>query len=126
MTQVLPQRTTKVKIGSNTYEVGFPNTGEFIDIEVLKAKISQENYSGLIFNPQSNAKYATLLVDMIAVFNVMIPELKNDLNVKHILSMSMVESKQLVSAYQKQYMPFFESWIEVLNRQDEEPEEAIA
>lgn len=112
----LPSKSVAVNIKGNDYELPFPNTGEFIDIQSLKSKIANENYGSLYHSVDEKSGYARLLCDMIATYNVLLPSLKADINVPSILGLSMIESKILLDEYLEKYVPFFESWLEVLNK----------
>lgn len=122
MQNPLPAKSVKIEISGNSYDVNFPNTGEFIDIQVLKSKITEEQYKTIAVD--AYGALAMVLVDMIATFNILIPDLKQNINTSSILGLSLIESKLLLDAYNKQWMPFFNSWIDVLypKTEDKKPE----
>lgn len=115
MEKTLPLNSVKLKIKGKEYEVSFPKMGQFIDIQTLKAKICEGSYEGLVNSISPNEQYSKLLVDMVATFNILIPNLKKDLEVESILSLSLIESKPLLDVYVESWLPFYTSWIEFLN-----------
>lgn len=122
MQKALPAKTVKVDIKGNSYEVSFPNTGNFIDIQCLKNRITSDNYNVLVNSSDGYGAYARLLCDMIATYNIMIPELKKDINVQSILGLNMIESKILLDSYTKQYLPFFSEWMDIITNPNPEEE----
>lgn len=116
----MPERKKSFKIGENTYSIEFPNTGGLIEIESLKAQLSRNNYSGIIDNGTIMSNYSRFLIDMIATFNILFPELKKDMNVKSISELSPLDSKKLLQVYMKEVMPWIQDWFELLNSDETE------
>lgn len=116
----LPDRKKKFQILNNEYEVNFPNTGELFEIELLKASLSKGQYGSLIENGTSASRYSRYIIDMISVFTIIFPELKKDMKVKTISELEAIDSKILLKIYVKEVLPWFDSWMEVLNHDDEE------
>lgn len=110
-----PAKSVELLIRENKYTVNFPKTGEFIDIQALKNKIASDNYHLLSGSVDIDSGYAMLLCDMIATFNVLIPDLKADLNITSILGLSMIESRELLDVYLKVWVPFYKAWMNVLS-----------
>lgn len=94
-------------IKGNSYEVEYPNTGKAIDIELLKLQIAGSNYDALRFGASKMAQEQADKVDMIAVFNVLIPQLREDLNSKTLFDLSEEQSNELVEVYKTQFLPWF-------------------
>lgn len=102
-------RVLKLKIKNNTYEVKFPNTGQLIDIEQKKSQISikdKTNVSGF---------WAHNLAMAIATFEILIPDLKKDLNVDSFWKMELEDSNELVRAYVNEFLPWFNPWIDSIS-----------
>jgi hypothetical protein len=121
-----PSKGLKIEIKGNHYEITYPTTGQFIDIAVLKSKIANE-YRSLASATDYNMGYAKVLVDMIATFNVLLPDLKKDLNINAILDLSLLESRQLLDPYIEIYLPWiteFLNMVTAINKKD--AEKAIA
>ena len=110
-----PAKSTVIKIKGNEYTVQFPNTGQYIDIQSLRTKIASDNYHLIALSTDSDSGYAMLLCDMIATFNVLIPELKDNLNISSMLGLSMIESRELLDSYLKYWIPFYKQWMDILS-----------
>lgn len=122
MQKTLPPKSVKLEIKGTIYDVPFPNTGQFLDIYALKGKIV-DNYQSFVTSTDYEISYAKALIDMVATFNTLIPELKKDLNVEAILGLSMIESRELLDPYVAVYLPFFNSWMEVITKIKSKTEE---
>lgn len=110
----LPSRSIKVTISNREYSIKFPNNGQFIDIERNKIDLSNGNLKNMLFGTPSG-QLAYILIEAVATFSILIPDLVKDLDVKSLLELDPYQSKQLVSAYEKHYYPWIEKWREVIN-----------
>jgi hypothetical protein len=118
---VLKIKTLKNKI--NTYTVKVPNMGEFIDYQIIKAKLSEGQYQKMFSGTGGiDSSYAALTIDMMAAFTIMAPGLLEDMNVKGFTDLSLVDGKKLLTVYLKQFMPWWGEWQKFLNADDEEEE----
>lgn len=100
-----PSREISVKIGSNTYNISLPTTGQEVDIEVRKDRYTQGSYKNLLFGDDRGIK-SYLAVGAIATFEVLIPDLKKDLSVTSLFELDMFQMKTVLKAYSK-----FKEWI---------------
>lgn len=108
----IPDRKKEIKIKDNSYTMEV-STGSFIDIEIYKMQFTDGHYPSLVNNAQSlMAKYH---VDMIAAFNVLIPQLKKDMNVESISQLDPVDGKNLLDIYIKDVMPWLLEWTSFQN-----------
>lgn len=110
----MPSNSITITYEGNTYEVNFPNNGQFIDIEKMKAKMTDGFYSEMK-NGSGNGFYASLIVDMIATFSILCKELLNDLNTKNIFQLNLIQTKPLLDIYKKDYLPWFDEWSQILS-----------
>jgi hypothetical protein len=101
------KRTVTLTIKGNSYNVDYPNTGQQIDVELLKAKITEGQYDALRFSASIACQQQADKIDMIATFSVVIPQLKNDINTDSLFKLSEEESDQLTEVYNKQYLPWY-------------------
>jgi len=101
------KRSTTIVIKNNNYDVTYPNTGQSMDIALLIAKISDGNYDTLRFSTSSLLQEQADKVDMIAVFNTLIPQLKQDLTVKSLFDLSEEQSDELLVVYKEQFLTWF-------------------
>lgn len=112
------QREIVIPIKNNEYKVSFPKTGQSIRIEVLKADLSKGYYNALS-TTTGDAYYAKMLIDTIATFSVLIPTLKKDLNVDDILELELIDSKILLNAYLKVFLPWYDQWMNIITAVEE-------
>lgn len=123
-TTTLPSKSIDLVILDQKYTVQFPNTGQFIDIQSLKGRIA-DDYNQLSNSTDQYTGYAMLLVDMIATFNILIPDLKKNMNVQSILTLSMIESKVLINTYIKTWIPFYSNWMDIITAAETEDVEIV-
>lgn len=103
----LLKRSTTLVIENNNYDVTYPNTGQSIDMELLKAKIADGNYDTLRFSINPLFQEQADKIDMIAAFNTLIPTLKNDLTVRSLFDLSEEQSDKLLKVYIEDFLPWF-------------------
>lgn len=100
-------RTVSLDIRGNIYDVEYPNTGQQIDIELLKARIADGSYEMLRLSSNPVFQHQADRIDMIATFSILIPKLKKDLNVETFFALKEEESDVLVAVYEEQFMPWY-------------------
>ena len=102
------QEKIVLRIGNNSYDVKFPDTGALIDLEQKKSKLSP---------PSSNnaSIWAYQLGIAIITFETLIPNLKDDMNVKSFDRLKIEESRNLVKVYLEQFKPWFDGWIKLFD-----------
>lgn len=119
------ERSITVTIGKNDYQVNYPNVGNQIDIEILKSKIADGNYDMLRFSNNPLFQEQADRIDMIAVFTILIPELKKDLNVKSFFDLKEEESAELMRVYNRDFIPWFIEIKKQIRESLKEKEEAL-
>lgn len=120
----MPSRTLHIEIGDNPYEIKFPTNGQLIDIERMKIQLTNGTHKDMLSTMQPSTMQAYLLAEVIATFTVLIPDLvKKDIATKSLLDLDPIQSKPLVKAYTKQYYPWFNSWMNVINEDEVEEQE---
>jgi hypothetical protein len=105
----------------NKYVVNFPNVGQVIDIETRKSLYSQNQYGKMAQAGIVTQGMALDMIDMIATFGILIPQLEKDMRVK-FTELNAIDAKGLMSAYKKQFLPWYNQWLNVLNIDDEAEE----
>ena len=98
---------TIVKIGETSHTIPFPNVSQIMQIESLRMSLSSGKYGEMVEAATKSSMSNLDLVDTIATFTVMIPSLAKQLGKTSIGTMEMRESIQLIVAYKKQYLPWF-------------------
>lgn len=104
-------RTVTVTIGPNDYDIPFPNTGQILDIEVLKLSITRDKFEQFKFSFNPTFQKQALVAETVATFNTLIPKLKKDLAVDSMLDLPMEQMDSLVKVYQEVYLPWYEEWL---------------
>ena len=111
----MPEKQISVSIGQNTYSIKFPNNGQLIDMERMKIQLTDGTHKTMMHGSSSSSVQAYLLVDAIATFTVLIPELKTDLNVNSLLDIDPYQSKKIVKEYVDKFYPWFSDWMKLIN-----------
>jgi hypothetical protein len=118
-------RSVKVTIGENSYDVNFPNNGQLIDIEGKKAALTNGLYAQIAAMNNSMSNRALDMVDCLAYFVTLIPDLSKNLQgIKNVLELTPEQSKPLLRAYKKEFLPWFEGWMKELLKEEEEEEKS--
>lgn len=120
----LPSTSLEVNFKQKKYKVDYPNTGGLIDIQRNKHYFSGNSYNELSLDTTEQGMWTRFVVDMQATFAVLIPDLKKDLSVKSITELSPLDTKQLLSVYVKQVLPWLNEWQVILNADDEDEQES--
>lgn len=106
----------EIKIKGKSYMVHFPNVGEMLDIEKFKFAFSKGEYVNLAISPLKIHLFSLDLIDAISFFSVLIPELKNDLNVSDWNKIDKELMKELVKVFNTQFLPWYKPlYDELLN-----------
>ncbi len=113
--QNMPSKTLTLQIEGNEYEVKVPDTGQFIDIETRKIQYSKQQADGLLAKATEGSIKASFLIDMIATFHVLIPQLEKDINTPSLFRLDQMKTAKLLDIYLKQYYPWEKEWQTVIN-----------
>lgn len=107
--------SVKIDIQENTYEIKIPTVGQLLDIENMKSNITSVG-----FDIRSEAgAYSSTLAAAIAYFSVLIPDLKKDLTIDSLFKLDLVRSRAIVKAYVKQFKPWWDKWLEEINKDED-------
>lgn len=117
-----PSKQITLEIFGNTYSVTFPKTGQFIDIQTLRAKLTEGNLETFQFL-QRDGLMAAIFVDTIATFNILIPQLREDLLVKGLLELELDKIVALAYVYKDNYLPWYEEWMDLISNPKKSSEE---
>ena len=116
------QTATIVKIGKDSYDVSYPNVGQKLDIENVKLMLTNSQYGEMARSGHVTALQLLDLVDAVAYFTILVPELKSSLKVQDFMDMNPVEARNLRKGYKKYFVPFFEAVEKELNEDGDEDE----
>ena len=120
----LPKTTKDITVLDHDYIVKFPNNGQFIEIEVMKAHMTRDAYNTIASGNSVSSMQARFTVDMIAFFSVCCPKLRTDLKVDSFSELDMLTSKDILNVYLKEVLPWLSEWEMVLNAADEVSDES--
>ena len=99
--------TKTIKVQGQTFTLKYPNVGQFIDIKVLEAKLSQGT-SGQLVSGTSAQLDAFLFITTYAYFSILCPELMKQLKVSSLLELSIKDFEELSKIYLEEIQP----WID--------------
>ena len=102
-------QTTKKLVFSDGREfiVDFPKVGQFLQITSLKNALTDNQYAEMVRGNLQGFDFMLDIVDMIASFSTLIPELRKQLDVKSYGELDLIEAKKLVQVYSEQYRPWY-------------------
>ena len=101
------QRQKKFTIGNKSFIANFPNVGQIIDLESMKQALTDSRYGQMAASGIASMYYALDLVDAIAFYHVVVPEVAKYYDIKNYASMEVDKIKDLLDAYQRDIRPWF-------------------
>ena len=108
------QRQKKFTIGNKSFIANFPNVGQIIDLESMKQALTNSRYGQMAASGIASMYYALDLVDAIAFYHVVVPEVAKYYDIKNYASMEVDKIKDLLDAYQKDIKPWFDGTMNEL------------
>lgn len=92
----------------NTYNINFPNIGDFRKIESLKQVLSNGMYGQLAGTNTKSAQHAADIVDIEATLTILCPDLVSKaLESKSFQELGMKDFNELHGAYMDQFIPWW-------------------
>lgn len=105
------KRTTTLNLRTETftssYEVEYPNVGKQFDIEMMKVKLSEGRYETLKLSYLPTFVQQAKVIDVVATFTILIPNLKADLTVKSLFDLNQVQFDALIKMYEDEFLPWY-------------------
>lgn len=114
------QKSKSISVEGVSYELKFPKVGQYLDIENMKMMLTNGMYADMLQSRVTTAFYAVELVDAISLFYVMIPQLRDDLNVKNYNELDSFLAKKIVSVYRKQVKEWYDGLLDELLKIDDD------
>jgi hypothetical protein len=111
------QTTTKVKIEKEIYEVKYPNVGEQLQIESVKELLSNGKYAQLANTGSKTATQLLDFIDAVSYFTVLIPAMKEKIDLKNFTGADPMFQKRLSKAYLKYYSEFIRPLEDEINKE---------
>ena len=100
-------KSIKLKVLGKDFMVKYPNVGQVLDIESLKSALTNGAYGDLVRMNTVASNQALDIADTIATFSVLIPDIKELIEVKTYTELDPFVAKKLVNAYKKQFFPWY-------------------
>jgi hypothetical protein len=101
------------------FTIDFPNTGKMLDIELMKVQLSDGKYDTLKYSFNTVFQQQAVRIEAIATFITLIPDLKEQLNVKSMLHLEYEDMALIESMYVEQFLPWYEEWMTLLSKPKE-------
>ena len=106
------EKVKKFTIGKKQFTATFPNVGQIIDMDAMKQALSSNRYGSMVASGLASAYYALDLIDAIAFYQVVTPEVGRFFNIANYSELSVEEVKDLLDAFKEQIQPWY---IETMN-----------
>lgn len=103
-------RNLVIQVLGNSYTVKYPTVGQILDLESAKASLSKGQYGAMIDAQTLSSLNALGCIDIIAHFQILIPELILDLKVSRIQDLDPSDFMELVRVYKNDLMPWVKEW----------------
>lgn len=112
----------KIVLNGKTYKSkGFPNVGNFYDVETMKSILSNGMYHNMAISSTKNAQEASTMIAIEAYFSIFFPEFIKDMKVP-LREMGLKDYVEIRKVYKDQFMPQFNEWTKVFNDLNDETE----
>lgn len=116
------QRTCTFKVKENDYSLQFPSMDLFLKIEATRMALTNGTYGQMLGSGLVTSSVAMDMADMVATLTHLCPELIKDLKVDSLLKLDIVDSVELLEAYQSQVEPWMNGWVEIVSRIKKKPQ----
>jgi hypothetical protein len=113
------KNTIVIPIKENSYTVTYPNVGQKIKIEALKQELTEGQYGNMSSSLLQVQWDALEMVDVIAYFSVLIPQLIKDSKVS-LRELDQQDFKELISVYKDKFVPWYNNWNEIIKSKHDE------
>lgn len=110
-----PDRTLKINYKGAEHELTFPNTGQLMDLAIMKADLSKGTYNIISNTSIMGDKLAQFSLDTIVHLTVLCPDLIKGLNIQTYSEMEVIDMKALIKIYIEEVLPWMNSWYRLLN-----------
>lgn len=101
------ERVKTFTIGKKHFSVTFPNIGQIIDMESLKQGLSSNRYGQMAASGIASNYYALDLIDMIAFYKILCPEVTQYYNIENYADLQMEKAQELLEPFKKELQPWY-------------------
>lgn len=105
-------------VKGQTFEIKFPNVGEYRRIEVLKQSLSGGQYYSMLASGLDASYEALDIIDIESYFSILCPKLLEAINEKagSFSELGMLDFEELKSAYKEQFVPWWEKILSLIRK----------
>ena len=117
------KKTINIKGDSFMFDITEFTVNDFLTIEAEKQRLSGGNYAKIATSLLINSSNAANLIDMIATFRTLNPNIENSVRTRDFSKLSMLDSKELLDTYVNDFLPWYTKWLKEFNvpfREDQE------
>ena len=108
-----------IKINDNSYTATYPNVGQKIKINALQQELTGGQYANMSSSLLQSQWDALEMVDVIAHFSVLIPNLIKDSKVS-LDQLDQRDFETLILAYKDQFLPWYKEWNDIIKKKRED------
>lgn len=101
------ERIKKFSIGKKDFVAKFPNVGQIIDIDSMKQALSSNRYGVMAASGVQSAYFALDLIDAIAFFAIVCPEVGKYLDIANYATLQVDEIEDILNAYRNDISPWY-------------------
>jgi hypothetical protein len=118
----IKNRKISFVVKENTYSISHPTVGQYFDIEAQKSLLSKGQYGSMLDSSTSIAYDAIELINIVAIFKVLCPELIKGLGDKslRIEDIDVIDFKPIRDIYRNEIKPWYDNWYSVYTGSDDE------
>jgi hypothetical protein len=111
-------KTIELKVKDKNYKVEYPNVGKFLDVEFLKAQLSNGLYGTLVMSNIKTSYWSLDLIDTEAYLTVFVPAVIKDLKTS-FRELGLEDSLEIVKVYKEQLKPWIEEWQKIFTSEED-------
>ncbi len=105
----------KIKGDSFTFDIADITVNNFLTIEAEKQRLAAGSYAKIATSLLLNSQNAANLIDMIATFRTLKPEIEERVKTKDFSTLNMIDSKELLTIYVTEFLPWYIEWLKEFN-----------
>ena len=99
-----------------TFDISKISVNDYLTIENEKVRITNGGYSEIARSLTLNAFKAATIVDMIAIFRVLMPTIEDQaIATKDFSKLNIFDLKKLLNIYEKEFSPWYSAWMKEFN-----------
>jgi len=108
-------KVIEIKGDKFTFDISKVSVNDYLTIENEKVRITSGGYSEIANSLTVNAFNAATIVDMIAIFRVLMPKIEDAIPVKDFSKLNIFDLKELLKIYKEEFSPWYSAWMKEFN-----------